>query len=164
GNPTQGGMPGQQETAGSPPESGPLGADDPNLEYANKQTELALEHLKDQLAKENPELLDRLGWDRKQAEDFIRNWEKMQREAGRPDDQGRAAQRDLKDALRSLDLRPRRTELQGGRSTTDPLQNLRESRRFDPPPEWAEMFRAYTKGLGEVPQPPGSKAPANPPR
>lgn len=153
GNPTQGGMPGQQEVADSQPESKPMGADDPNLKYANEQTELALEHLKEQLAKEKPEVLDHLGWDRKQAEEFVRSWEKMRRDARQPNEQGKAARKDFNSALNSLGLRPRGTELEGGRSTTDQLDKLRESRRYEPPAEWADLFRAYTKGLGETRQP-----------
>jgi hypothetical protein len=88
----------------------------------------------------------------------------MKREAAQPDDRGRAARKDLNETLRSLGLSPRSTQLQGGRSTTDQTQNLKENRRFDPPAEWADLFRAYTKGLGEGQDPPAGKTPSSPPR
>jgi len=151
GSSTGGGGPADDDTEPSPKEPTGLGGDDPNLEYARKQTDLALETLSEQLAKEQPDqrLLDQLGgWTKEDLERFARRWQQMRRAAGRPGPEGDAARRQLGDALRSLGLRPRSTELRGGGSEQDGLRNLRDSRRFDPPADWAEQFRAYTKSLG----------------
>ncbi len=124
-----------------PPEAEDV-ADAANREYSDKAVNLALEHLKDQIAKEEPELLDRLGWSKEDANRFLENWRKMQSEA-RSDPDGATK---WEKALESLGLRPKRTSLQGGRTPTDQLRRLRDAGRFEPPPEWAEQFRAYTEG------------------
>ncbi len=63
------------------PEAQESVADAINLDYSRKQTELALEHLEDQLAKDQPDLLQRLGWTREQAQQFIDRWNQLRRAA-----------------------------------------------------------------------------------
>jgi hypothetical protein len=147
GNPTTGGKPGEQPNADAPPEAVETPAEKANLDYARKQTELALEHLRDQLAKEKPEVLERLGWTKEDARRFLDRWELMKQAAGKQGPAGTAARKQFDDALRSLGLRPRGTELRHGGMQTDQLQNLRDAGRFAPPPEWAEQFREYTRGV-----------------
>jgi collagen type III alpha len=147
GNPTAGGGPGPQPAAATPRETGGAGGDEPNLDYARRATDLALEHLKDQMAKNNSELLDRLGWTREDARKFIQKWEQMKRAAAQQGPEGGAARKQLDQALKSLGLRPRGTQVQGGGTETDQLQDLREAGRFDPPSEWSEVFRAYIRGV-----------------
>ena len=55
----------------------------PNLEYSRNATDLALEYLKDQMNKENPDkkLLEDLKWSREDAARFVAKWEKMKRDA-----------------------------------------------------------------------------------
>ncbi|MEX2122020.1 MAG: hypothetical protein WD847_20740 [Pirellulales bacterium] len=148
-NPTQGGMPGDDtpplpEKSQAPVPEG----DEANLEYSRKATELALEHLKDQLAKEKPdqELLDELRWTRDDIEKFVERWEQLKREANEPGDEGKAARDRLDETLRSLGLRPRGTSLEGGRVRDDRGRKLRESRRSSAPAEYAEQAREYQKG------------------
>lgn len=128
------------------------GADDPNLAFAEKATDLALEHLKDQLAKKQPDqdLLDRLGWSRADLEKFLARWEQMKQAAKAEGAEGDQARQKLKDALESLGLKPRTTAIQGREGGDDKLQNLREARRSAPPPEFAEQFRAYTEGTSKA--------------
>jgi hypothetical protein len=146
-NPLFGGQPGTVELpVDSQPSAAPAG-DDPNLEYARKATALALEHLADQTAKDHSKLLDRLGWTRKEAEDFIRQWETMRKAAGQTGPEGKTAKAELDEALRSLGLRPRGTELKSDRSQVDKLQHLKDAGHFAPPPEMIEQFRAYTQGV-----------------
>jgi collagen type III alpha len=108
---------------------------------------LALEHLREQLAKEKPEVLERLGWTKDDARRFLDRWELMKQAAGKQGPAGTAARQQFDDALRSLGLRPRGTELRHGGIQTDQLQKLRDAGRFAPPPEWAEQFREYTRGV-----------------
>ena len=79
-------------------------ADKTNLEYARAQTELALEHLRDQLAKEKPELLEKLNWTKDDAKQFLHNWEQMKQRAGEKGDAGEKARKQFNDALQSLGL------------------------------------------------------------
>ncbi|MCE5266454.1 MAG: hypothetical protein LLG00_01015 [Planctomycetaceae bacterium] len=122
-------------------------ADEANLDYARRQTALALQHLRDQLAKEKAPLLDRLGWTKDEARRFLARWEEMQRAAAESGDAGRTARKQLNDALKSLGLRLHGTQLRRGATTQDRPQNLRESGRFAPPPDWAEQVREYTRGV-----------------
>ncbi len=147
GNPTAGGAPGQEHTDGGS-EEGPGSADDPNLEYSRKQTELALEYLEDQLAKEKPDqrLLDRLGWTREDLKEFVDRWQQMKRAAAEEGPRAADAKQNLDDALRSLGLRPRGTQLEGGTVTKDASRKL-DSRRYDPPAQWVDQVRAYSRGV-----------------
>ena len=106
-----------------------------------------LEHLRDQLAKDKPALLDRLGWTKEDARRFIDRWEEMKRLAAEAGPQGDAARKELNDALRSLGLRPRGTELRHGGVAADKPENQRDARNSAPPPDWDEQMRAYTRGV-----------------
>ncbi|MEX0677165.1 MAG: hypothetical protein WD063_08830 [Pirellulales bacterium] len=123
-------------------------ADEANLEYARKATGLALEHLKDQLKKEQPDhqLLDRLGWSRKDLENFVKRWDAMRKDAEAPGDQGAGLRRELDETLRSLGLRPRATTLKSNQRRDDRSQGYQESPHTTPPPEYTESFKAYTQG------------------
>jgi hypothetical protein len=147
GNPTAGGGPGQQPDGGPPRETGEPGGVDPNLEYARKATDLALEHLKDQMDQDDSDLLDRLGWSPEEAKRFIEKWEQMKRAAARQDPEGEEARGQLDRALKSLGVRPRGTQLRGGGTGPERLPGLREAGRFDPPGDWAELYRAYKRGV-----------------
>lgn len=147
GSPTAGGRQDDQSESQATPESVDSEAEQANLEYAQRQTALALEYLRDQLAKDKPEVLDRLGWTREDAKHFIARWDEMQRAAAQKGSAGDAARKHLSDTLRSLGLRPRGTELRRGGLKADQPENLRDAGRFAPPPDWAEQFREYTKGV-----------------
>ena len=108
-----------------------------------------MEHLKDQLAKEKPELLDRLGWTPDEARQFIEKWEKLQRAAAQPDSRGKSAKRELDDALKSLGIRRPGTEIKGGSTGRDKTRDLYEAGRAAPPPDWAEAVRDYQRGVAE---------------
>ncbi len=147
---TEGDAPGQG--AGSQPghqNNGPAGnedqqsVDDANLEYASKATDLALEYLRDQLQRDDPDqaLLDRLQWTREDMERFVSYWEKFKRGGQREE-----ASDELRDALQGLGLRPKGTRINSGDSASDQFRQLRESRRTSPPPEYAEQFRRFTEG------------------
>ncbi len=108
---------------------------------------MALEHLRDQLAKEKPALLERLGWTKEDARKFLEHWEKMRQSAAQKGPVGDAARRQFNDALKSLGLRPRGTGLALGEVQRDKLQNLHDGGQSPPPPDFAEQFREYTKGV-----------------
>jgi hypothetical protein len=149
GNPVAGGS-GSDEARRPPPPpqqpNGTLSGDAANLDFARKQTDLALDYLARQLAKEKPDprLLDRLGWTRADLEKFYRQWAQMRRDAQTA---GPEAKRQYNEALRSLGLRPRSTELRGGGTATDKSQHLRDSRHSNPPPGWGDLFNAYSEGI-----------------
>ncbi len=142
--------------SGGTPSTGPVtdngdpsdSSADPNLEYARKVTDLALEHLRDQIERDKPdeELLDRLGWTRDDLETFLRRWDEMKRRAAAGGDEGAEAQKRLDDALSGLGLRPRGADLRDGKLANDALRKLKESPRIPPPREYAEQFEAYTEG------------------
>ncbi len=143
-----GGRPSGEQAGGQvSPESNPA-ADQTNLDYTRKQTELALEYLRDQLAKEKPHVLKRLGWTKDDAARFLKRWQEMQRAAAQQGAEGAAARRRLDDALRSLGLRPHGTQIGRGGTAADQQQNLRSAGRYAPPHAWAEQLREYLRGVG----------------
>jgi hypothetical protein len=148
GNPAGGGEAGGENSVAPPPAPELAGADDPDVRYANKQTDLTLRHLREELAKAkpNPELLKELGWTRDDLEKFYRRWTEMKRDAQQEGPQG-PTQKKLNQALKSLGLRPRGTELKGDATPGDQTRNMHEAFRTDPPPEWREYLKAYTEGV-----------------
>lgn len=138
---------GADREQGNPPpgEPGTFRREDPNLDFARQRTNLALEYLEDQLAKDQPDqgLLDRLGWTKEELKRFYDQWNRMRQEAARSE----SARTDLDGALDSLGLRPRGTQSRGGRTATDGLDRLREGLRSDPPPDRADAYRAYRRGV-----------------
>ena len=154
-----GGAPGDAQYGGgstnavrqsAPAASAPEG-EDPNLEYARKATELAVERLKDQMAKgePDPELLKKLQWTKDDAKRFLDRWQEMMRNSKQSGAKGDQARRELDETLRSLGLRPAGTQLKGDRATSDNQRGLREGIRSAPPPEYADQFKAYTTGTGK---------------
>lgn len=123
-------------------------ADQANLEYARKSTDLALEHLKDELRKDrpDPELLNRLGWTKKDLESFVKRWEQMRKQSQAPGEKGTQSRQELDETLRSLGLRPRATSLKSKATRDDQLQGVKESRHTTPPPEYLEQSKAYSQG------------------
>ena len=149
GLPQGGGLPPQGDVPPPPPAPSEPGGDDVNREYAEKATELALEHLSDQLAREepDPDLLRELGWSREELERFYSRWEAMRRQAAEPSPEGERTRRQLDEALRNLGLRSRGTQIDRGAGPSDDIRRMHESRRIDPPPQWRDLFRAYTRGV-----------------
>jgi hypothetical protein len=160
GNREGAGTPGGEQGGANTPQGagGPLpdqqwkpGVDraaDPNLEYTRKATDLAIEHLKDQLSdgRDDSELLKELGWTRAEADNFLQRWESMRRESQSSGPKGEAARRELDATLRSLGLSPRGSAIRSGGTADDRAAGLQESRRTTPPPEYSESFKAYTQG------------------
>ena len=99
------------------------------------------------MAKEKPELLERLGWTKDDARRFLARWEEMRRSAVENGAAGKMAKKRFDDALKSLGLRPRGTELKRGGVETEKSGTPRDAGRFAPPPDWADQFRAYTRGI-----------------
>ncbi|HWC89082.1 MAG TPA: hypothetical protein VG433_05495, partial [Pirellulales bacterium] len=142
----------QYNGARSPQQPNPAGSEeDPNLDYARKATDLALERLKHQLQKPGADdLLNKLKWTRDDAQRFINRWEAMKQAAKQDSAAGRAAQSQLDESLRSLGLRPHGTSAAGDHYRNQRLRNLRDTARTRPPAEYADQYRAYSTGTSQV--------------
>ena len=116
-----------------------------NLEFSKKQVDLALEHLKEQMAKEKPALLDRLGWTKEEGQRFLENMKKLQDAARQPGSDGEAGKNAYNEFLKDLNLRPRGTQIGGGKTQTDDLRNVRDNGQMEPPSDWADLLRAYSR-------------------
>jgi hypothetical protein len=125
--------------------------DDPNLDYARKASELVLDRLSDQLEKDqvDQQMLDEMGWTRKDLERFVKRWNEMRSEAQQVGPEGDEARQRLDDALKGLGLQPRGTTIRGGGGSKLSDQQTRQSRRGRPPAEYREQYEEYTKSLGE---------------
>ena len=137
----------QASSMGKPPATHePEGEPDAaNLEFSKKQVDLALEHLKDQMAKEKPELLDRLGWTKEEGWKFLENMKKLKDSAQQSGNQGEAGKKAYNEFLKNLDLHPHGTRLEGGKTQTDDVRNVRDSGQMEPPSDWADLYRAYSR-------------------
>ena len=117
--------------------------DEANLDYAKKQTELALQHLKDQEHNPDPELLDRLGWSKEELQEFLRRWEAMQKAAA----EDPAASHELDESLKSLGLKPAINRKRGGGDKSDNTRDLRDSgTRTTAPKSYRDQFDNFRKG------------------
>jgi hypothetical protein len=120
------------------------GPDDPNLEYARKATDMALEYLKDK--KDNRELLEKLGWTEEEANAFLKRWQNLQKESAKPD-RGNRAKREWNDSLKSLGLKPKNARTRSGADQRRDSGNISSDggSRSKPPAAYADQFRAYLK-------------------
>ncbi len=141
-------------------ETGPqdvAGADEANLEFARKATDMVLEHLKEQEENPDPELLKDLHWTPDQMRRFVERWEALKR-ASR--EQGPAAQADLDDALRSLGLGSSGPELRRSSKRDDSVHGMRDAGSVSRPPvEFLEQFNAYRKGAARRSRAQDSRSP-----
>ncbi|GAB6164727.1 circumsporozoite protein- membrane associated protein [Thermostilla marina] len=123
--------------------------DDPILEYAKQQSDLALEYLEDRMKKGevDQELLDRLGWTEADLAEFVRRWQAMRRAAETAADDTQA--RRYREILKSLGLRPQQTSIESD-TADDALRGMHSGSQTAPPAGWDDAFRAYLKSLGRV--------------
>lgn len=144
GNPLVGGTvaplpggPGPDE----PPQ--PIYQPDPlNVDYAEKVTALVLDYLGRQIQSGQPDkdLLAALGWSEEDLLRFYREWAELRQQA--LEDRSGRSQEQYRQALRALGLRPGARGLKpGGLPGIAPP--VKQTAVPDPPPEWAEYFRAY---------------------
>ncbi len=134
---------GTGDGAGRQPEGELLPADKANLDYANKQTDLILERLEDQLKKKDVDegLLEKLGWNKDDLRRFVDRWKNLKSQPA--DDTGGSDE--LNDALRSLGLKPGSTGYDS-KVTKDKLRDLQEAYRGRVPLEYQEQINRYRKG------------------
>jgi len=146
--PPMGGGTGSNAQSSSSVESGQLGADEANLDYARQQTNLVLEGLDQQLAKKqvDRELLKNLGWTEAELQQFIDRWKNLKdRAAGQGEDAADAKQ-ELDEALGSLGSRDNGPLRFKGKAKADELR-ANDALRVKPPSEYADRVREYTKGI-----------------
>lgn len=137
---------GGQASEGEPVEGGPrrevADTEAENLEYAKKSTDLALKYLKDQKDNPDPELLKKLGWTKDDLNAFLQRWESLKSSAK----EGGEAKEELNDAYRSLGLRPATDKRRSAATGDDALRGNRDAgARREPPPGYAEQFKAFRK-------------------
>jgi len=143
-----GGSPSTAQTAPAPTEGPTQGTpDEADLSFSKKQVDLALSHLKDEMTKQKPQLLDRLGWTQDDAKRFVANIEKLRDAAKQPGDG--ADKKAYNEFLKNLGLHPHGTRIQGGQTRTDDMRNIRDSGQMQSPAEWADLSHAYTRSAAE---------------
>jgi len=124
--------------------------DDPNLEYARKATDLALDYLRDDRDKFDEDLLAELGdWSTEDMERFIRRWQQLlgDNPATRGNTDGR--REDVADRLRGLGLSPENAELNQNRRPDDVRGGVSDDGiRSQPPQDFLERYRAFLRKGG----------------
>ncbi|MDR2761143.1 MAG: hypothetical protein LBB88_00920 [Planctomycetaceae bacterium] len=127
-------------------------SDEARREFTEKNVNLALDYLQDQLDKENPnkELLNELGWTEKQLRDFHKKWKSMNENAKKNNEDTKSNEA-WKNALKSFNIRPEnnKTKLKANKSTTIDDIKKSQSTNLAPPKSFQQKFQQYTKGIGE---------------
>jgi hypothetical protein len=142
GPPLGGGDPNRPDVEYGPKGEVPDG-EEANLEFAKKQTDLALQYLRDQKDDPDPELLDRLGWTKEEMQEFLRRWEALQEAAAKDPN----ASRELDESLKSLGLAPAKNRKRAGGMASDSTRDLRDSgSRTSAPKSYREQFDNFRKG------------------
>lgn len=127
-----------------PPGSETQPADDANLDYAKKQTDLILDRLEDQLKKKQVDesLLEKLGWTQEELRRFVDRWKNLKDQA----DSKSESQDELNEALRSLGLNRNRRTGYNSKVIKDKLRDLQDAYRGRVPLEYQEQVNRYIKG------------------
>jgi collagen type III alpha len=125
------------------------GGDAANLDFARQQTDLVLDRLEEQVARQqvDPELLKRLGWTEDELRRFMSRWQDLKDRASGESDDAADAQDELNAALRSLGLRREGPTRFKSSAKNDEERDLNDAYRARPPLEYMDWVRAYTKGL-----------------
>ena len=123
-------------------------ADEANLEYTRKATDMALEYLDEQQIDPDPKLLDKLNWSEEDLRDFVERWKQLKKQANSSDDKLR---KDAERKMQSLGLSPGDSTARRFEGASDDQQGYIEDGRVDaPPPELADRFRLFTRKRNEV--------------
>jgi hypothetical protein len=143
GKPTGAGTAGDQSGKGITNKSADA-ADEANLEYTRRVTDLVLQSLRDQEHNPDPELAKRNGLSPQELQEFARRWSQLKKDA----ESDPAKARELDEALRSLGLRDpknrRRSE-----SSTDKQRDMRDAGgRTQAPSKYREQFDQFRKSTG----------------
>ena len=135
------------DSLGANPE--PPVMNDPNLDFAARQTSLALKYLEEEMGKQqpDPELLRQLGWSKEDLQAFVEKWKTMSGEAQKaaPGSSEDAAWKEL---LRSLGtFKPDRATSVGARTTNEDRATATGSPRFNAPANLRQRAEAYNEGV-----------------
>jgi hypothetical protein len=141
GFPAGGSSAGDQPTPPAPENAAQGKADAADEKFAKSQVDMALRHLKDETNKQKSDLLDRLGWTPDEARKFAENIEKLRDSAKQPGSEG---QKTYQEFLKDLGLRPHGTRIEGAK-TKDDFRGVRDAPQMEPPAEWDEISREYSK-------------------
>jgi hypothetical protein len=122
-------------------------ADDANLEYARKQTELVLDYLEDQLDKGgvDPELKEKFGWTDEQFREFVRRHSQLRQRAQLEGKEGDRARAEWDESLRSLGLRRPDPRTRTGTPTEEKTPGLSDFNRTRIPQEFQDEVDAFRR-------------------
>ncbi|MEE3371825.1 MAG: hypothetical protein VX346_21010 [Planctomycetota bacterium] len=146
-NPRGGGIPSESDDTSRSGETEVRAGDTPNLEHAQKATDLVLEKLAEQESNPDPKLLKKLNWNAEDVTEFVRRWKKLKRNAVTP-----TGKHELQQALRSLGLKPQETRINQRDARKGRISNLNDAgTRFAPPPGLRKRFNAYKRSVSRTP-------------
>ena len=118
-----------------------------DLDYTKKATDLVLDYLDETRQNPDPELLDRLKWTEQDLQRFQDRWKDVQ-----PDEPNRNSDLplsdEMRDALRSLGMRPPNSTKSSNRESADGIRGLRDAgNRRQAPPAIRDAFEAFRRGI-----------------
>ncbi|MDR2643595.1 MAG: hypothetical protein LBC74_12460 [Planctomycetaceae bacterium] len=122
------------------------------LEFTERNVNLALDYLRDQLDKEQPseELLKELGWTEGQLREFYKKWRAMSEKANRNDIPTKSNEAWM-NALKSFNIRPTANDskLKTNNTTFKDSTQKSQSTNLAPPKKLIQKFEQYTEGIAQ---------------
>ncbi|MDR1479979.1 MAG: hypothetical protein LBJ00_13675 [Planctomycetaceae bacterium] len=132
--------------------NGSIDAEAARREFTEKNVNLALDYLQDQLDKGKPseELLDELGWTEDQLRKFHKKWREMSNNAKR-DNLTTNSNEAWENALKSFNIRPSGKNAKLNRNQTTIKDNTQktQSKNLTPPKALQKRFETYTTEIGK---------------
>ncbi|PNY38108.1 hypothetical protein C2E31_03580 [Rhodopirellula baltica] len=116
----------------------------PDLDYAKKATDMVLDYLDENRDQIDNDLLEELNWSAEDLERFRKRWENV-RDIDQPATDPNQSEQ-LKDALKSLGLRPSQSTNGTAARKSDGLRSINDSgNRRRVPASLREAFEAFQK-------------------
>jgi collagen type III alpha len=122
-----------------------------NLDYAKKATDLVLQRLESQLKRGqvDKKVEEELGWTKDQVRQFVERMRRQSQAAEDPTSPAAEARRlQFEETLKSLNLHSP-VKARSSRAVPKTNDNEIESKRSIPPPEYRDLYNAFTKSLAK---------------
>ena len=150
---------GSSTTGGDTPDVGP--GEEANLEYNRQATELVLQKLKKDLERGSvdPEVLEQLGWNEAEMQQFADRLSKYLDESKRAEEspESKARQQQFQEMLKNLDLQKSGSQRSGEKEPKRDVSQV-QSKRTPIPAAYRQVYEKFTRDLAKQKAETGKKS------
>ena len=150
---------GSATSGGDTPDVGP--GDEANLEYNRQATELVLQKLKKDLERGSvdPEVLEQLGWNKDEMQQFADRLSKYLDESKRAEEspESKARQQQFQEMLKNLDLQKSGSQRSGEKEPKRDVSQV-QSKRTPIPAAYRQVYEKFTRDLARQKADTGKKS------